>query len=81
MLGCLLAFQGTYHAAYAKPDRPLLRGTGSGSVFGLGDHPGYVEHVKRAYKQWGAHAQLVLGIWIPVFVPCFHNGFWGTTFG
>ena len=53
-----------YHAAYAKPDRPLLRGTGSGSVFGLGDHPGYVEHVKRAYKQWGAHAQLVLGIWI-----------------
>lgn len=55
-----------YHAAFTEPDRPLLRATGSGdgATFGIGDHPGYLERVRATYRQWGAHARLVPGLWI-----------------
>jgi len=62
-------YQPGYHAAFARPGKPLLRPTGSTvagrpSPFGQGDHPGYIQGWLERWRQWGAHAEFVGGLWI-----------------
>ena len=59
-----------YHAAYDSPERPLFRPAGSyvkgkRSTFGMGDYPGYIESWLKRWKDWGANAEFVGGLWIP----------------
>ena len=58
-----------YHAAYARPGKPLIRATGSytqgrPSLFGQGDYPGYIQEWIKRWKEWGAHAEFVGGLWL-----------------
>lgn len=58
-----------FHAAYARPGKPLVRATGStvagkSSPFGMGTHPGYIEEWYERWEQWGAHAEMMGGLWI-----------------
>ena len=58
-----------YHATYARAGKPLIRATGSyiegrPSKFGQGDHPGYIQEWIKRWKEWGAHAQFVGGLWL-----------------
>lgn len=58
-----------FHAAYARPGKPLVRATGSTvagktSPFGMGTHPGYIEEWYERWAKWGAHAEMVGGLWI-----------------
>jgi len=58
-----------YHAAYARPGKPLVRATGSvvagkASPFGMGTHPGYIEEWYERWAEWGAHAEMMGGLWI-----------------
>jgi len=62
-------YQPGFHAAYARPGKPLLRPTGSyvngrPSPFGQGDHPGYIQEWRRRWQDWGAHAEFVGGLWV-----------------
>ena len=62
-------YQPGYHAAFARPGKPLLRPTGSyvngrPSSFGQADHPGYIQEWKRRWQDWGAHAEFVGGLWV-----------------
>lgn len=63
-----------FHAAFARPGKPLLRSTGSviagkASVFGTSDHPGYIEEWYERWAEWGAHAEIMGGLWIDRIPP------------
>ena len=58
-----------YHSAYARPGKPIVRSTGSyvqgqASKFGQADYPGYIQEWQQRWKDWGAHAEFVGGLWI-----------------
>jgi len=62
-------YQPGYHTAYGSPERPLIRRTGSYvkgqlKTFGMGDHPDYIETWLKRWKDWGASAEFVGGLWL-----------------
>jgi hypothetical protein len=63
-----------FHAAHDRPGRPLIRTTGSfvagkTSPFGVSDHPGYIDEWYERWAEWGAHAEMMGGLWIDRIPP------------